>query len=670
MNKKILTLLAILFATFHVHAQQADPVVFTINGNPVYKSEIAAAYKKGNEHRSEKEKESINDFIRSYIYFKQNVAEARLQQIDTTSGYNREFLSLREQLAKPFLTDTIYGNAYVTKIYKRLLENIEINHILIPFENRQIVLPSDTVSAYKKALFARENLLSRGFDSFKKNSRTAITIDNEQNDGYMGWIAPFMLSPAVEDAVYTLPIGEISMPIRTTKGYHVVQVLNKRPAVGSAEVEQVVFGFSQIPPSQHQIDSVRKVAEREYKAVKSKNSFQTLCEEFAAAHKTGDRGCYFGLVSIDSKLPASFVMASLGLKEPGDVSKPVLSDYGFHIIRLIRKLEIGKFEDLKDDLRSRILASNKAINLTKEKRKRLFDQFSITVNNSAFDELLGITEYITPKDSMFLSHIKNKDELLLDIEGERKYTVEQFANYIKIKHKELYRDPNELLMNQVMDLSPFSLSSDILKDYFESFKAILVEDYAKATLEKRNPEFRKIMNDVSEELLSYEVQNKNIWNRSKTDENGLSNYFKANKAKYKFTGQKYKGVVVYSKNEETLKEAETLFKKAKNREQFINNIRRDLNSKSIQVLLEPGTWVEGDNKFVDYKIFGRGESPVRSGYPFFFVTGKFIGAPEEYTDARSEVEFDYQAKLEKDWQSYLNNKYKVEINQSVVNTIK
>ncbi|MDU1891060.1 MAG: peptidylprolyl isomerase [Dysgonomonas sp.] len=670
MGKRILLFIATIFSSFYLYAQQADPIVFTINGEPVYKSEVEAVFKKGNNQQSVETKESVVDFVRSYAYFKQNVAEAKAQHLDTTARYIREYSSLRDEMIVPFLNDPDYNEEYIAKIYQRLLENVEINHILIPFNDQRVVLPSDTLSAYSRALAAREELLKNGFKKDENTTRTSIVVDGESVNGYMGWIVPFMLSPEVEDVVYSLPLNDISMPVRTAKGYHIIQVLAKRPAVGTVEVEQVMFGFSNIPASKLQINSVRAVAEREYKLAKEKNNFQSLCDEFAAAHNMGEKGCYFGPVSIDSKLPPAFTMAALGLKNPGDISEPVLSDYGFHIIRLVKKVPIPSYEKMRGELLQQILASNRANNITGERSNRLFSKFTVSINEDAFKQLLDITEHETPNNPEFLTYIKNKDDILLDIEGERAYTVGEFARYIEMKQREAYQDPNELLMSRTITISPYSLSSDILKDYFIEFRTLLVSDYAKSTLEKRSPAFHQMMVNVSEELLSFDVQNINIWQKAKKDDAGLAAYFKANKSKYKFTEPKYKGTVIYAKNEDILKQVEEISREVSNRDAFISRVRDTFNKKSIEVFLEPGTWMKGDNKFVDNKIYSSPEKPSRSGYPFFFVAGRFISAPEDYVDVKNEVEADYQKKLEKDWKTYLDKKYKVEINKPVLETIK
>lgn len=668
MIKKHSLLFFALLTTLGMLAQQDDTVVFTIDGVPVYKSEVEYAYKKGNANAETKQ--DFGDFVNSYINFKLNVTEAKAQQLDTTASYQRQLSSYRSQMAQQYMNNTDYEEEYIEKIYKRMQENVEINHVMFPFDNKEIVLPADTLRMYKKAMEARAKILKGGFTGAEMSTPRSGAMfypRAESRNGYIGWVSPFMFAAKVEDAIYSLPLNEVSMPIRAARGYHIVQVLNRRPAMGAVEIEQVVFNFSHLPPSQQQIDSVGKVAWREYENIKSPADYQSLCDLFSKVHKMGTNGCYFGIIKLDSNLPMDFTMAAFSLEKAGDISKPVMSNYGYHIIRLLRKIPTESLDVMRKQLRERILRSDKVQELSDEKRRSLKSYFNVTVNKEAYSKLYEITETVSPRDSVFLKMIKNGDDILFDIDGQRAYPVREFAKYINYRQKERIKDTNDITIMQIEEASPYSLSSDILNEYFEGFQALLLSDYEENTLDKRFPDFARIVNEFSDGLLYYDVQNKNVWERSKTDTEGLAACFDKNKVKYSLDGPRYKGMVVYAKSGDILKKAEAASKKVKSREAFIKEIDDTLNKDSIRVKIEPGLWIKGGNAYVDNKIYEGATPPPFNGYPYFFVTGKFIDTPEDYTDVRYAVELDYQEKLEKEWAAYLQNKYKVEINKSALN---
>ncbi|MDR2954059.1 MAG: peptidylprolyl isomerase [Prevotella sp.] len=672
MNKKLLIILFSLLTTSGILAQTSDPIAFTLNGVPVYKYEVEYAYKKANENLDNKI--SLKDFMPSYIEFKRNVEEAKAQQLDTLPRYKREFMSYRYQIATPYMSDTVYENEYIRKMYDRLLENIEINHIIFPFKTN-IIFPKDTVATYNEAIRVRELILKNGFtDEVIKSIDTEVPahiLGLQRHNGYLGWVTAFILPPALENAIYNMPIGEISLPIRTADGYHIVQVLNKRAAVGSAEIEQVMFRFGHIPATQHQIDSVKKVAFKEYNTLHSTDDYQALCEQFSIAYKTGDKGCYFGIVGLDSKLSPEFLTATFNLEKPGDISQPVKTDYGYHIIRLLNRIPVPDYETMKGQLRAKIEEGNRRYDLSKAGREELRSKVNLKISRNEYSKFNDIAHTISPKDSLFLVGISNTDATLLEIDGKRYVPVKEFIRYIEYRQRILKgQDPDELQMLTVIDPSPYSLSTDILGEYFSSFITIIINDYLDDTLDERYQDFKEIMNEFSDGLLVFEVKDKNIWQRSKTDGKGLEKYFQKNKRKYKLEAPQYKGVIIHAKNDDALKKAQALVNKEKKIENLVNEIRADINKDTILVKLEPGIWSKGQNPYIDYEIYEGNKPSVDKTYPYFSIQGSIISKPEEFSDVKALVELDYQNELEKEWNAYLKRKYKVKINESVLKTIK
>ena len=667
MYKKLFFIFFTLLVPIFLFAQQDNPVVFKINGQPVYWSEIKQAYDKGNEYAEEKE--SVSDFIRSYADFKRNIEEARAQGIDTTISYRRSYESFKNQMADSYMIrDTVYETEYLRKIYDRLLENVEINHIVIPF-GKELVLPSDTLIAYEKASEVRARILKKGFglEEFRTNGITPLMTKPEDRNGYIGWVTAFMLPYIVENAIYSLPLNEISQPIRSHKGYHIVQVLKRRPAAGSVEIEQVMFNFPTIPPTQHQIDSVGAVAQREYNNIHSTEDFNVLCEEFSIAHQTGEQGCYFGILGLDSTLPAEFTTAAFNLNNPGDVSKPVMSTYAFHILRLLRKIPVPGFETLKNQLKEKITRSDKAQELSDGSRRALMANLNMEINGKAYAKLEAITNTLSPRDSAFIKEVDNGEEILISIDGKRSYKVKEFTRYIKMRQNALKSNPDELQIFRIEEATRYSLSSEILKEYFDAFTIFLVKDFEKYTLEERNPGFRKVMEEYSDGILLFEVKDRNIWSRARNDEKGLAEFFAKNKAKYTLDGTKYKGMIVYAKSEKDLEKAKSISRGITSKDTYIEEIRKTLNKDSVTIKIEPGLWTKGNNPYIDHEVFD-GEKPVVQDkrFPYYFVSGKFINKPEDLSDVKSAVEADYQEKLEKDWTAYIRKKYNVEFNEPVV----
>ncbi|MFV0539483.1 MAG: peptidylprolyl isomerase [Dysgonomonas sp.] len=673
MNKILFVYFITILTPLCLSAQQQDPVAANINGKPILRSELEYAYKKANELRSPQDKESINDFLQSYINMKLNVEEAKSQHLDTVANYKRELSSARVQLSYKYMESTEYENEYIQKIYNRTLENVEINHVLLPFD-KETIFPADTIALYKQAVDLRKHLLKNGFIGeeydIKDAPATGLIAEYSKRNGYVGWVAPFMFPSKVEDAIYDMASSKISQPIRSSQGYHIVQVLNRRPAIGSVELEQVVFGFTHIPPPQHQIDSVGKVAWREYNNIRSQADYNSLCQEFAHVMQTGDKGCYLGVVNLESTMPPSFLLAAFNLEKIGDISQPVLTDYGFHIIRLLKKIPVPEFEKIKNSLRNKILRSDKAVNISTAKRDLIKANTQLSINNDAYKKLNEVANTISPQDSAFIEKIKNGKDILFSVDKDVNYTVNDFMEYIRFRNGLLNKtDGNEPVITQFIDVVKHNLSTDQLKEYFNSYCSRKLSDYYYSTLEKRYPDFDAQMKEFSDGLLLFAVKNKNIWERSKTDEKGLTDYCNKNKSKYKLEESKYSGLILFAKDEKSLAEAESLTAETQDINSSVQKVKTTLNKQGVVIQMEPGSWTKGNNKFVDNKIFGGAAPTPRKDFPFFSVIGNYIDSPQDYTDVQNAVEIDYQEFLDKEWDIYLNNKYKVEIKQSIIDTI-
>ncbi len=673
MNKRLFIFFLItLHATFCLHAQQADPIAIQIDGKPVLKSELEKAYMKSNASKSDSEKESLSDFIQSYIDLRLNIEEAKVQRVDTTGNYIRDLSAARVGMSRKYMQDTIYENDYLLKIYSRMQQNVEINHVLIPFEEK-IIYPADTVVLYQKAIDLQRRLSKNGFaaEGYSKALSSSTVLDYNRHNGYIGWVAPFMFKAKVEEAIYSLPVNVVSMPIRCSDGYHIIQVLNKRPAVGSVDIEQVLFNFPRIPADLNQIDSVGKVAWREYRDIRMASDYQSLCDEFTRVMQMGDKGCYFGIVNLESRLSPTFIDAAFNLKKEGDVSEPVQSEYGYHIIRLLKKVPVPSYTDMKNSLKARILESDKSEEMTVEKRKRMSQELGFNLNRVAYDRLNEIANKISPKDPSFLVKADNHNDVLFSFGDKKVYTVAGFIEYIRLRQSLLDNKqtdaPEMVVFTETVNNS---LSTDVLKEYFNAYYSRCLTDYYYLSLPDREPGYKELLDEISNGLLSFGVMNKNIWERAATDERGLSEYFKKNKAKYSLGGTKYRGLIVYAKDEKSLNVVASLAKNEKNRDVLIKKIRDTLNKDSLRVLMEPGIWVKGENQYVDNKVFEGKEAKAKMGYPYFIVLGDFVSKPIDYNDVRHAVGSDYQAELEKQWKANLRKKYKVEINNSVLNTIK
>src|SRR5690554_5049050 len=151
MNFKMHLLLFTSFLLFSLngYSQKGNPVVMTVNGEGVTKSEFLQVYLKNNES-PKYDKESLDEYMELYKKFKLKVAEAEALGYDTIPSLVRELNGYKEQLAQPYLIDTKKTNELINEAYERMKYEIRASHILVNVSAD--ASPADTLKAYNRAL--------------------------------------------------------------------------------------------------------------------------------------------------------------------------------------------------------------------------------------------------------------------------------------------------------------------------------------------------------------------------------------------------------------------------------------------------------------------------------------------------------------------------------------
>ena len=195
-----------------------------------------------------------------------------------------------------------------------------------------------------------------------------------------------------------------------------------------------------------------------------------------------------------------------------------------------------------------------------------------------------------------------------------------------------------------------------------------VKAYADAHLEEKYADLRNLVREYHDGILLFDVSLREVWDKANKDTEGLAAYFKANKKNYTWDEPRYKGYMIYAKDEKVAKAAKQIIKTA-NADSVMSYINQRINVDSVQyVKVEKGLWVEGKNAAVDKYGFKNktAEYTASEEFPVVVPVGKIIKAPQEYTDVRSQVTTDYQDHLEKQWVATLREKYPVVVNEEVL----
>ncbi|MEN9948137.1 MAG: hypothetical protein RL106_960, partial [Bacteroidota bacterium] len=236
--KKIISIVA--FALMFMHSPiwaQKDKVVLTIDGQNTTLEEFEATFKKNNRD-SAITPQALDNYMELFINFRLKVAEAKKLGMDTVAKFKNELAGYRAQLARPYLVDASLLDGLINEAYARLSEEVHGYHILVKCDLN--ASPTDTLRAYQKVMQLRNKILSgASFQQVAKESSEDPSA--KENAGDLGYFTAFQMVYPFETAGYTTNVGDISMPVRTKYGYHLVKVIDRRPARGEIRVAHIMI---------------------------------------------------------------------------------------------------------------------------------------------------------------------------------------------------------------------------------------------------------------------------------------------------------------------------------------------------------------------------------------------------------------------------------------------
>ena len=267
-------------------------------------------------------KKSIKDYLDLYINYKLKLAEARSLGYDKKESYLNEYEGYKEQLIKNYLTDKKITEELLQEAYSRKLEEVKAQHILVRFNSQQ-----DTRSKLNQIQALRNRFLNEDFETLRKEIHDGQSIFVED----LGYFSAFKMVYDFENAAYNTAVGEISQPFKTQFGYHVVKVLDKRRSRGKAEVAHIMIANNSKDTTQTPEQRINEL----HRLLLQGESFESLAKQYSddkSSAANGGKLKPFASGEINSEI---FVDTAFNLNE-GEISTPIQSQFGWHIIKWIR----------------------------------------------------------------------------------------------------------------------------------------------------------------------------------------------------------------------------------------------------------------------------------------------------------------------------------------------
>ena len=626
----------------NLNAQSNDPIVMSVGSEKVSLSEFEAIFKKNNQEKSIS-KQELDEYMDLFRVFKLKVYDAKQQGLDTSAAFKRELQAYVKQLAKPFLRDAAAERSLVMGTWERMQNDRKIRQIYI--ELPVCASASDTLKAYTKLQDIKKDIELGKLDfgtAAKNHSEDKRTADN---GGLIGWFTAPNAALDFERAVYETQVGGLSRIVRSSIGYHLIMVEEERPARGRVEVSHIFISAD--ASSQASVEMARKrILEAKEKA-EGGTPWEEVVRAYSENYKTATRGGKLPAFGINEYSP-DFEQAAFSLKKVGDISEPVLTPQGFHLLRLESPAGLPPFSEFEDEL-TKMLAKSarwkepKRIFVEELKKQYGFEEFSIAWNNYTNKEGLIGRDQLELQQDLVLAKFENNT-----------LGVGTLLEFLDAERLELKALP------------PCMFHKNYVVPFFES----VLLGYKEQQLPQENQKFRYLVNEYREGILLFGLMDEKVWKRSVRDSSGLESYFAQNRDRYQWEQPRMSAWLVDCKNEEAEKLARKYADKVVSGNWDIAKFTGKLN-KNVpdNVLVTQGVFLPGEHPVVDAanQQVGvgatlRSDNKIR----FAMVTEVLPPGPKELSDVRGKAISDYASWLEKTWVQELENTYSVTIDKDVL----
>lgn len=222
-GKNLYIFLVAAFSAITLVAQENDPLLMTVGGRNVTRSEFEYAFNKNNVNDGQ----AAEEYLPLFVNFKLKVVEAIAQCMDTLPSFKAEYKKDRDALAQDYLTDKEFIEAEAHRIYAKDSAAIGPDGIL---KVAQIAVRApqkaseEEVAAAKAKIDSVYNMLQAGA-SFEEAAR-AVGIPASQL--HPAEIVRGQAYEEFENAAFALADGEYSAPFRSPVAFHIVKRISSR----------------------------------------------------------------------------------------------------------------------------------------------------------------------------------------------------------------------------------------------------------------------------------------------------------------------------------------------------------------------------------------------------------------------------------------------------------
>ena len=652
MNKRALSailalILPIIASPFLAVAQEKKEALVVVGTISIDKEEFLQLMAKERESEGPANSLTRKEFeenFESFLTYKLKVIEAESIKLDQMEEFNLEFSSIKESLIAPYLIKNSIEEGEVKKVYARLQEIVRAKHILFQFPPNP--KKEDSIAVLQLALKVKSEL-ENGGDFSALASNYSDDPSAKVNKGDLGYFTGLQMVQQFEEAAYTLPVGSISDPILTDFGYHIIQVSGRQANPGEVQVSHILVRFDSENPSQEE-NARRKISDIYAEIQKESTIWEEIVQTYSEDFGTKSAGGVLPWFGVGTMIP-EFEVAGFSLTEIGEVSPPIKTAYGYHILRLEGKKGLQPYEEVEQSIRSKILRNSKTGMIESQVVAIQKSRFGFQENELGISTVAGAvtaTDILSFGAAIQEKKLGNTELFKVNTSS---YTAGDLVNFMQTK-----------------DMTPKGIGT-FFELWLDKFTEATLAKAEEVDLEKNNKAYQMLLKEYRDGILLFSLTNQEVWQKGLNDSLGQQAFFEKNTQKYQWKSRVQAYLTKVNDASKLENARKFLQNKGFNTDSFAAFEADYRSNYPDAYATESGTFeYEAHPILSKVDLNTPYQELVIDGTSYVLVVGKvYPPGPRKFEEARGLIIRDYQEFLDQALTKRLKEKYPIQINAGV-----
>lgn len=508
---RTMSILTLIFSFIFVSCspKHSEIIVSKFGDKEIKMGEFETVYAKNAGSFEQAKKDSLSklkSFLELYTNFQMKLRDAEVRGYAKDPSLNNELLDYKKKVGVTYILEKQLVEPAIKKYYERRKTELRVSHIMFaPDKNPDSAgkLASEVLDRIKKGEEYEDLCAKYSSDKFTKDL-----------GGDIYFITAGMLTPGFDDACYNTPVGAVYPEVLHTQwGFHIIKVTEKRDRIPQIRASHIMAKFTDDNSVTDSIGAKKKI-DSAYAALQAGKDFAETAKKFSNDSGSKENGGDLGFFE-RRRMIKEFDEAAFNLKL-GEYSKPIMTQFGYHIIKATEFKPYPTFEADKEELKK--IYKGVSYNADYDKMiEQLKTKYNFVLDGAVF------TKVVTQNDSAKLTPEFYNTKFGKSIKG---------VNLFKLNGKDITVDS---VFNTAMNNSELNnrlIDSTLMKSMLKTVVGEMALNEEAVNYDKVNPEFAALMDDYKNGIFIFKLQDEEVWGKIALDSAKLVNFYNATKKNY------------------------------------------------------------------------------------------------------------------------------------------